>query len=348
MPDVPRFFRRVRGRFHRVMARYVSGSARLSSIYYATFNGAFRREHVGVVGGQAVYHARNKSIGGSSWLLRRNVHRLEKGLIMRPRRPVFAVDYVDQTVSTYAALASLGGEAALDPGELQWGRDVLTEYFAVTGSDPTIDRARARFSDVVSEQDRDSRMVPYARTDAISSAVQFDDFLRLTRQRRSVRWYLPRPVPRELIDRAIEAAAQSPSACNRQPFRFRVFDDPELVQKIAEIPGGTAGFRQQFPAIIAIVGDLSAFFDERDRHLIYVDGSLAAMSFTLALETLGLSSCLINWPDIAEQERRMAEVIGLERWERVVMLCSVGYPDPDGMIPFSQKKSLDELRSYNT
>ena len=348
MTRIRRLLRRLRARFYRSSARFFSSGDRLSSLYYAAINGAFHREHAGVLGGQSTYHARLKAIGGSSWLLRRNVHRLEKGIIMRPRRDVFAVDYVEQTASSYAALSGLAGEAAIDPGELQWARDVLTEYFAITGSDPTIQRAREQFAGVVAAQDREARMIPYARTDAVYDAVTYESFLRLCRQRRSVRWYQQRPVPRQLIDQAIEAAAQSPSACNRQPFRFRIFDDPGLVQRIAEIPGGTAGFRQNFPAIVVIVGNLSAFFDERDRHLIYIDGALAAMSFALALETLGLSSCLINWPDVPGQERAMADLIGLERWERVVMLCSVGYADPVGMIPFSQKKSLDEFRSYNT
>ncbi len=40
-----------------------------------------------------------------------------------------------------------------------------------------------------------------------------------------------RPVERSKIDRAIAVASQAPSACNRQPFVFRVFDDPELVEK---------------------------------------------------------------------------------------------------------------------
>jgi nitroreductase len=338
---------RLRARFYRRSARFFSSGGRLSAVYYAFVNNAFRRETVGVLSGQASYHARVRAVGASSWVLRRNVHRLEKGIIMRPRREVFARDYIDETVDNYATLSALGDEAAIDPGELQWARDVLTEFFAITGTEPVIDRARARFAGVVSEQDRSQGMVPYARTDAVHDAVSYDDFVRLCRQRRSVRWYQQRPVPRDLIDRAIEAAAQAPSACNRQPITFRVFDDPALVQQIAGIPGGTAGFRQNFPAIVVIVGDLSAFFDERDRHLIYIDGSLSAMSFTLALETLGLSSCLINWPDTPSLERAMAQALGLQRWERVIMLCSVGYADPDGMIPFSQKKSLDKFRSYN-
>jgi hypothetical protein len=29
------------------------------------------------------------------------------------------------------------------------------------------------------------------------------------------------------------------------------------------------------------------------------------------------------------------------------MLISLGFPDPDGQVPYSQKKPLEELRSYN-
>ena len=347
MTDIKKRLWRWRARFYRWSAGFFARGDRLSSIYYAFVNGAFRREHRGVLGGQARFHERVKALGGSSWVLRRNVHRLEKGIIMRPRRPVFARDYIEQTVECYEALADLSGDMGIDPGELEWARDVLAEFFSITGSDPSIDRARARFTEFVSTQHADSPMVPYAKSEAVKATVSYEDFLALCRQRRSVRWYQDRPVPREFIDQAIVAAAQAPSACNRQPFTFRLFDDPELVQQVAAIPGGTAGFRQQFPAIVVIVGDLSAFFDERDRHLIYIDGSLAAMSFALALETLGVSSCMINWPDTRGQDREMARLLGLARWERVVMLCSVGYADPEGMIPFSQKKLLDTVRSYN-
>ncbi|SVE23497.1 uncharacterized protein METZ01_LOCUS476351, partial [marine metagenome] len=35
------------------------------------------------------------------FLLRRNVHRLEKGLLMRPRRPVFGLKYIEELVNVY-------------------------------------------------------------------------------------------------------------------------------------------------------------------------------------------------------------------------------------------------------
>jgi nitroreductase len=96
-----------------------------------------------------------------------------------------------------------------------------------------------------------------------------------------------------------------------------------------------------------VVGNLSGYARERDRHIIYIDGGLASMSFMLALETLGLSSCGINWPDIPKKEEEMASLLNLDPHERVVMLIAVGYPDPDGMVASSQKKDLDLIRRYN-
>jgi nitroreductase len=99
--------------------------------------------------------------------------------------------------------------------------------------------------------------------------------------------------------------------------------------------------------VVAIVGNQGAYFDERDRHLIYIDGSLAAMAFQFGLETLGLSSCCINWPAIYSLENKMETLLHLEKYERIVMFLSVGYPDPEGLVPYSQKKVVDELRSFN-
>jgi nitroreductase len=176
--------------------------------------------------------------------------------------------------------------------------------------------------------------------------ITYDDMLQLARRRRSCRWYLPKPVPREIIDRAIAVAAQSPSACNRQPFEFRIFDSPEAASRIGAIPLGTKGFFANFPCVAVLVGILRAFAAERDRHLPYIDGALAAMAFQFALEVQGIGSCCINFPDVPGPEMAMAKALHLAPDERPIMLISFGYPDPAGEVPFSQKKSIDELRRY--
>jgi nitroreductase len=135
----------------------------------------------------------------------------------------------------------------------------------------------------------------------------------------------------------------SPSACNRQPFFFRFLEGRDQASQVAEIAMGTGGYSHQIPALVVVLGDWSAIEFERDRHLPYIDGSLAAMSFMLALETMGLASCAINWPDIEDRERRMDRALELPGHIRPIMLIAVGYPDPEGMVPYSQKKPTSSL-----
>jgi nitroreductase len=324
-----------------------------SRIYYALFSRKFAREQYAYLQGRLKYQ-RNRECPSINdrYLLRRNTHRLEKGLLMMPRRNTFALDYIVETVNAYrhSVEATKQSSSFGDEGELKWARDVLEEYFQVVDSHPIVEKARKIFLETVPEPHGSAsttKYVPYQRDLEKVSPVSFDSFMELSVRRRSVRWYLPKKVPRELIDKAITAAAQSPSACNRQPFIFHIFDAPELVGKVAQLPMGITGYEHNIPVLVVIVGRLRAYEDERDRHLIYIDGSLAAMSFMLALETLGLSSCPINWPDIEWREQQMAKFLRLDADERPIMLIAVGYPNPDGAVAYSQKKSLENLRRYN-
>ena len=324
----------------RFLVPFFSRHPWLASLYYVVVSQKFGREHKAVLSGRNRYHASLRNPADTCFLLRRNTHRLEKGLIMRPRRDVFALDYIEETVNQYAVCKELN---AVTETELQWVHDVLADYFACVGSSPVIEKARVAFQQCPNEAEAYQAWVPYESGARAPLSTDYEAFFELCRRRRSVRWYDGRAVPRDLLEQAVEAAAQAPSACNRQPFRFSIFDNPEDAAKVGAITNGTAGFSQNFPCLIVVVGDLSAYPFERDRHLIYVDASLASMQLMLALETLGLSSCPINWPDIEVMERGLAEVLNLSYHERPIMLISVGYPDPKGNIPFSQKKSSDSM-----
>lgn len=96
-----------------------------------------------------------------------------------------------------------------------------------------------------------------------------------------------------------------------------------------------------------VVGKLESYFSPRDRHAIYVDSSLASMQFMLGLETLGLSSSVVNWPDFEPLEMKMQRRLGLDLSDRVVMLITFGYAHPEGLVPYSAKKELDTFRRYN-
>jgi nitroreductase len=326
----------------KIKQRLISISTRFkkgASFYYLR-NHQFNREQQAVLYGKLMYENDISKQRGNEFLLRRNTHRLEKGLIMKDRREIFAREYIRETVQNYKQCIE---SANISKESLEWCHDVLCKYFSVVGDDPIVNQAKDIFHSF--DNQKNAIKIPYKLKK--QNQVSFEQFYQLTIQRRSVRWFDNRPVPREITQKALKAALNSPSACNRQPFKFYIFDKPEMAQKIGGIPMGTKGFSQNFPAVAVIVGELRAYPFERDRHVIYIDGSLAAMSFMFALESLGLSSCPINWPDVEKLEQKMEKALDLEKDQRPIMLIAYGYADKEGEIPYSAKKTPEQIAIYN-
>lgn len=319
-------------------------------VWYA--NGSIFHDEVKAVASGNRKHARdtNPNSERAIYTLRRNTHRLEKGLIMRPRRDIFALDYIEKTVASYSEVYSTLETSGDDTKDvIQWASDVLEQYFECVDvqNNGKLKRCYEKYQHVRHDQAIATQgWSPYTRpTNDLN--IEVEKLKELSIRRRSCRWYLPKPVPREIIDKAMDVARYAPSACNRQPFYFRVFDEPSEASQVGSIPMGTKGFSDNFPCFIVIVGNLAAFPHPRDRHVIYIDASLAAMSFQYALEVQGIGSCCINWPDIPEKNRAIAKRLNLETHERVVMCMSLGYPDPEGQVPYSQKKATSDLLRYS-
>ena len=328
---------------------FIAHSGVLSGLHYTLFSREFDREHRAVLAARG-RHIRDVFEGrGNLYMLRRNVHRLEKGLTMKPPRPIFGLDKIGETVHAYnACLDQLctGNEDVRT--SLTWAKNILNAYFGRVAEHPIVSAARKTFdaANIKAELDMSVSRVPYERTFDVD-LPSIEQVENLARFRRSVRWFSDKQVPRTAIDRAMRVAMEAPSACNRQPFRWEIFDIHDLVQKVGAVPKGTPGWLHQIPVFAVIIGKFDAFRFERDRHVPYIDGCLSAMNFINALEVQGISSCCVNFPDFADTEKRMAEVLNLQPWERAVMCLAVGYPDTKERVAYSQKLPLSMARRYN-
>jgi nitroreductase len=319
---------------------FFSSNRLLSGLFYLFFSREFGREQMKVLQGRVAYYKNHLQFDQkSSPMLRRNIHRLEKGIIMRPRKQSFAADYIVETVNAYLSMSSSNDACSR---ELDWARDVLTQYFDIVKDTPPIKKAREAFTGSAATEP--VSLVPYKDSERVRSAITLEQLEALFWQRRSTRWFSDKEVDQTHIDKAIELASLAPSACNRQPYYFYVSKNKEQATKLAKLAVGTGGFADNFPCVIAIVGDLSAYPHEKDRHLIYIDGALASMQLMLAIEAMGLSSCPLNWPDIEWRERAVDELLDLPAEQRVIMLLGVGHADTEGMIPYSKKKATDTLK----
>lgn len=62
--------------------------------------------------------------------------------------------------------------------------------------------------------------------------MEYNDLIRI---RESVRNYDPfRPVPKEILEKILEAGRVSPSACNIQPWKFLAISSSPLLDKVKE------------------------------------------------------------------------------------------------------------------
>ena len=314
--------------------RLCARSPLLSSLYYCFISRQFRREHFGVL--TACSRSESGRLASVLGNLRRNIHRIEKGLCTHPRKPVFARDYILETVRALRQIS----EESCSIETCEWGRGVLETYFQTVPREGPIARAYDEFQALFKDDDSGGESLDQ---DEERITVSYDAFMDLCCARKSVRYYEDRAVPRDVIEKALAAALQSPSACNRQAFELLLVDDKALLGAASRLPMGSETFAENMQGLVFVIGDLSAYFDERDRHIIYIDGGLMAMSFCLALKTMGVASCIINWPDIAERDASLAQMFDLPPHRRCVFCISIGYADRSVAVPSSCKKTVDSV-----
>lgn len=254
------------------------------------------------------------------FLYRRNIHRLEKGLLLYDGSRGFALDYIEQTLKLHRNLLDEDGS----PFEiLDWGKSVLSEYFKLPFAPVQL----------LSPQDQLTDALTYSneRVHKIS-----DSFSEIALARRSVRHYRQQLISTDELERVMQLACTSPTACNRQPYRFAVVQGP-LAGQVLGLAGGTSGWSENVRNVCVVIGDLSAYSSDTDRHLIYIDSSLATMQLINAMEMIGIVSCCVNWGHSRTQNEDLAKIVRLDKFEQPIMLVAFGYPTSKVKAPISAK-----------
>lgn len=198
------------------------------------------------------------------------------------------------------------------------------------------------------------------KDEAVDRARAFADTMT---SRRTVRDFSSRPVPMEVVEHAVRAAATAPSGANLQPWRFAVVTDPDRKRRLREAaeqeerefyerrasqewldalaPLGTdwhKPFLEDAPAVIVV---FEVHKGPETPRPYYVKESVGiAVGFLLAaLHKAGLAT-LTHTPS---PMRFLNEVCERPQEERAYVVIPVGYPADDAMVPDIGKKPTDEV-----
>ena len=159
------------------------------------------------------------------------------------------------------------------------------------------------------------------------------------RERRSVRKYTEQPVEKEKLDLVLEAARLSPSASNRQDWKFIVIQDKEMIAKMVGACNNQ-GFVGQAPVILVACatnpGGIMSCGQPRDS----VDLSIATAYMILAAHDLGLGTCWLG----SFNEAKVKELLKIPAEIRVVAITPLGHaatkPRP------TNRKDIEDITCY--
>jgi iodotyrosine deiodinase len=187
-------------------------------------------------------------------------------------------------------------------------------------------------------------------------------------ERRSVRQFSERPVPREVVETAIRAASTAPSGAHMQPWTFVLVGDAAVKRQIRHAaeqeerenyeggrlppewrkalePLGTdweKPFLEDAPWLVVVFEQRYGMGpDGSKRHHYYVKESvgIACGLFIATIHRLGLATLTHTPSPMAF----LSNLLGRPKNERPFILFPVGYAAADATVPQLTRKPLDEV-----
>jgi len=190
------------------------------------------------------------------------------------------------------------------------------------------------------------------------------DILALIKARRTIRKYKDKKVPREMIEKVIDAGRWAPSAHNLQPWKFVVIENKDVINKIADLLEKEArnlfsGFNvvmkdtvenlRNAPILLVVYsnGVISKKFDRFGPVYKKIANMYEVQSIAAAIENMLLYSYSLNlgmtWYGMPLFFSKKITKF-LKQSGKLSAILSLGYPDEVPAV--TRRKELTEITEY--
>jgi nitroreductase len=212
--------------------------------------------------------------------------------------------------------------------------------------------------------------LPFQELPEVQMRRRAAEFYAVMQRRRSVRAFSDRPVPHQVIEDCLRAAATAPSGANQQPWHFVVVTNPQVKRQIRlaaeaeerEFYGGRAPeawldalaplgtnadkpFLETAPYLIIIFAQTYGLDDQgqKIKHYYVAESvGIATGMLITALHHAGLAT-LTHTPS---PMGFLATLLNRPANERPYLILVAGYPAADAQVPAIAKKSLVEITTF--
>lgn len=207
----------------------------------------------------------------------------------------------------------------------------------------------------------------YSTNDMLAKSRDFHQWMD---DRRTVRDFSDKPVPKEVIDNILLAASTAPSGAHKQPWTFCVISNPEIKSKIREAaeqeeyesyhkrmneewlealkPIGTdwhKPFLEIAPYLIIVIKkpyDIDEQGNKKNNYYVNESVGLASGFLLSAIHNAGLVA-LTHTPS---PMNFLTKILNRPENERPFLLIPVGYPADEVYVPKLKRKELEEVAQY--
>jgi nitroreductase len=195
------------------------------------------------------------------------------------------------------------------------------------------------------------------------------DYFEKLNQRRSLRGFSDKPVPKEVIENLIKTASTAPSGANKQPWMFCAISNPEIKKQIREAaeqeeyisyngrmsaewiqdlqPLGTDWHKEFLEIAPWLIVVFKKIYDQeenlkKNNYYVVESVGLAAGFLLTAIHHAGLVA-LTHTPS---PMNFLSKILQRPENEKPFLLIPVGFPAENAEVPNIQRKGLEKVSIF--
>ena len=170
------------------------------------------------------------------------------------------------------------------------------------------------------------------------------DFKSLLYSRHSLRYFNNESVSIEDLEKALDLAQRTPSACNRQGWKTHVFFN-DSCHELLEWQEGCRGFEHDIHTAILVTANLKAFL-YYEVFQAYVDGGLYAMNLINSLHSMGIGTIPLSTAFQTSKLKKLAK-FGIPENEVPIVIIGAGYMIESFNVAVSDRKPIERTNTFH-
>lgn len=159
--------------------------------------------------------------------------------------------------------------------------------------------------------------------------------------RRSIRNYLPKNIPKKIIDELLNSAVMAPSAMNTQPWNFSIVSGLDKVKHFSELAYNEYnligkliwhGFKITANSIFYNAPLLIIISGKKNYEWLKEDTNLAVQNMFLAAKSISIGSCWIGFGKVLNNSKLARKELNIPNNFDISAVLIFGYPLKDKKI----------------